>query len=300
MDRYRAGGKGSDRQFWLSAWSGRPVSVDRKSQQGTVSVLKPLIGVIGSIQPDVLPELTENREDGMLERFLFTYPEPINTLWTEDEISTAAEVAYRDLYEKLGGLSMEADELGDPVEIPVMFSLEAKEVFISVYNEHRTEIALPGFPRYLRSPWSKLEAYLLRLTLILAVCRFVEDGTAERIESEDVLRATVLIDYFKGQARRVFSSFGGFDPRQRLVEDCARFIAGQGGVWTGTATELHKDLTSEFKPERPDELSKFLKDAAEVDRALGYKSETERFKDENGEWESRRTLTLSIENGVTA
>ena len=300
MDRYRAGGKGSDRQFWLSAWSNRPVSVDRKSQQGTVSVLRPFIGVIGSIQPDVLPELTENREDGMLERFLFTYPEPINALWTEDEVSTAAEVSYRDLYEKLRSLGMEADDLGDPVEVPVMFSPEAREVFISVYNEHRTEMSLPGFPRYLRSPWSKLEAYLLRLALILAACRFVEDGTAERIESEDVLRATVLIDYFKGQARRVFSSFGGFDPRQQLVEDCAKFIVGQGGVWTGTATELYEEFVSEVKPERADELSKFLKDAAEDDRRLFYKSETERLKDENGKWESRRVLTLSIGNGVTA
>ncbi len=86
MDQYKAGGKGSERQFWLSAWSGRPVSVDRKGQQQPVSVLKPFISVIGSIQPDVLPELAENREDGMLERFLFAYPETLNAMWTEDDI----------------------------------------------------------------------------------------------------------------------------------------------------------------------------------------------------------------------
>jgi hypothetical protein len=32
MDQYKAGGKGAERQYWLSAWSNRPVSVDRKGQ----------------------------------------------------------------------------------------------------------------------------------------------------------------------------------------------------------------------------------------------------------------------------
>ncbi len=303
MDQYKAGGKGSDRQFWLSTWSNRPVSVDRKGQQGPVSVLRPFIGVVGSIQPDVLPELAENREDGMLERFLFAYPEPINALWTEDEVSDGAKAAYQDLYHQLRGLSMEADEFGDPIEVPVVFSPEAKEIFVEVYNAHRTEMSLPGFPRYLRSPWSKLEACFLRIALILAACRFVENGLAERVETEDVLKATVLTDYFKAQARRVFGSLAGFDPRRSLLEDCARFVARQGGTWTGTATGLYERVVSDFKPKRPDELSKFLRDAAEEEAGFSYESETERFKDEAGEWKSRRVLTLSIvnrRNGVTA
>jgi hypothetical protein len=55
-------------------------------------------------------------------------------------------------------------------------------------------MATPRFPRYLRSPWAKLEAYLVRLALIIAVCRFVEDGVAERVEQEDVLRAVLLVE----------------------------------------------------------------------------------------------------------
>ncbi len=303
MDQYKAGGKGSDRQFWLSVWSNRPVSVDRKGQSGPISVLRPFLGVIGSIQPSVLPELAENREDGMLERFLFAYPKPLNAMWSEHEVSEAAEVAYRDLYHRLRNLNMETDDMGDPVEAPVTFSPEAKQVYIDVYNSHRLEMGLPGFPPFLRSPFSKLEAYFLRLTLILAACRFVEDGVAERIETEDVLKAVCLIEYFKEQARRVFGALGGLDPKGRLLEDCARFVSEQGGIWTGTATDLYESLTSDFRPERPDELSKFLKDAAEEVDGFSYESDTERFKDETGEWKSRRVLTLCIEkrrNGVTA
>src|SRR5919107_3432003 len=294
MDQYKAGGKGAERQLWLSVWSNRPVSVDRKSHSGPTSVLRPFVSVVGSIQPSVLPELAENREDGMLERFLFAYPETLNAMWTEDEVSDAAKAAYRDLYEGLRGLGIEADDLGDPIEKPVTFSMEAKQLYVATYNDHRLEMSLPGFPSYLRSPFSKLEAYFLRITLILAACRFTLNGLAERVEAGDVLRALALTDYFKEQARRVFGALGGFDPRNTLLEDCSRFVSERGGTWTGTATDLHEQLVSGFKPGRPDELSKFLKDAAEHVPDFIYESETERFKDAEGEWKSRRVLTLSV------
>jgi putative DNA primase/helicase len=293
MNQYKAGGKGSERQFWLSAWSNEPVSVDRKGQQAPVSVLKPFIGLIGSIQPDVLPELAENREDGMLERFLFAYPETLNSLWTEDDISEGALVTYRDLYHRLRDLTMTKDEDGDPVEVAVTFSPDAKAVYVDVYNGHRKEMATPGFPRYLRGVWAKLEAYTLRLILIVACCRFTESGVAERVETDDILRALALVDYFKAQARRVFGALYGSDPKKRLLEDVSRFVAEHGGVWVGTATELHQQFHSDLKPERPDELSRFVKEAAEDEEAFTYQSETERFKDEeSGEWKSRRVLTL--------
>lgn len=301
MDQYKSGGKGSERQFWLSVWSNEPTSVDRKGQQAPVSVLKPFIGVIGSIQPDVLEDLAENREDGMLERFLFAYPKALNALWTEEDVSEGALVAYRDLYHRLRELSMNKDEDGDPVEVPVTFSPEAKEVYIEVYNQHRKEMATAGFPRYLRGVWAKLEAYTLRIALILACCRFAEAGVAERVEAEDVLKAVSLVDYFKSQARRVFGTLYGFDEKKMLLEDVCRFVAEQGGVWIGTATELHQQFHSPQKPKRPDELSRFIKEAAEDEEDFTYQSETDRFKDEEtGEWKSRRVLTLYKGNGVTA
>jgi hypothetical protein len=296
FDQYKSGGKGAERQFWLSGWSNRPVSVDRKGQRGPVSVLRPFVSVIGSIQPDVMPELAENREDGMLERFLFSYAKPLNSLWTEDEISEGAISGYQDLYHQLRSLSLQLDELGDPEGVAVAFSPGAKEVYIDVYNEHRREMAAAGFPRYLRSVWAKLEAYTLRLMLIAACCRFKENGEAERIEPEDVLKAVALVDYFKGQARRVFGALREYEPHKRLLEDVERFVAEHGGLWTGTPTELHEQLVSDFKPERPNELSKFIKQETEREGELLYSADTERYKDESGEWKSKRIITLYRES----
>lgn len=297
MDQYKAGGKGSERQFWLSTWSNRPASVDRKGQSRNLSVERPFVSVIGSIQPSVLGELSEGREDGMLERFLFAYPESINSLWTDDEVSEGAEASYRRLYDRLRALNMDSDDHGAPVPAAVAFSPDARELFIKQYNLHRGAMRLPGFPQKLRSCWAKLEAYFLRLILVPAACRFVYEGAPERVEVGDVVRAVQLFSYFKGQARRVFGVLHGSDPRQRLVEDCASFVADEGGEWTGTATELHERIASDCKPERPNELSRFLKDASKAGSGLVCEGVTERFKEEkSGKWKSARVLRLSIEN----
>jgi hypothetical protein len=188
---------------------------------------------------------------------------------------------------------MHRDDEGDPIEIPLTFSPEAKEVYIGIYNEHRREMAQPGFPRYLRSVWAKLEAYTLRLTLIIACCRVIEDGVAERVELDDLRRAVALSDYFKAQARRVFGALRGYDEKKRLLEDVSKFVSKEGGLWIGTATELHQQFHSAYKPERPDELSRFIKDAAEDEESFTYNSETQRYKDEaSGEWKSKRVITL--------
>ena len=207
MDQYRASGRGADRQFWLSAWSNFYASVDRKGRPEPLILQVPFVGVFGSIQPSVLPELGQGREDGLLDRLLVAYPEPLPSRWTDDEITVGAREGVRQLYEKLRKLHMPEDDHGDPAPAPVVLSPDAKTIMVDLINSHRVEMERPGFPARLKGPWSKLEAYLARLSLILAMCRAVTDETSERVEIQDVLMAHSLIDYFKNHARRVYVGF---------------------------------------------------------------------------------------------
>jgi len=50
MNKYRAG---SDLEFWLSSWSGKAVSLNRKTSKSAF-VEKPFIPVLGGIQPSIL------------------------------------------------------------------------------------------------------------------------------------------------------------------------------------------------------------------------------------------------------
>src|SRR5215203_3373576 len=114
VDQYKQGGKGADRQFWLSAWSNVYVAVDRKTRGEPLILTRPFVSVFGSIQPGVLSELCDGREDGLLDRFVFAYPEPVRSRWSDAEITTGARDAYRRLYDALRNKHMPEDNHGDP------------------------------------------------------------------------------------------------------------------------------------------------------------------------------------------
>lgn len=293
MDQYKAGGKGTDRQFWLSGWSNNYIAVDRKHRDEPLILQRPFVGVFGAIQPAVLPELGEHRDDGLLDRFLFAYPEPMTSRWTDDEISIEAREGVRRLYNDLRNLYMPMDDYGDPAPARVVFSPDAKAVFVDVVNQHREEMEAPGFPTRLKGPWSKLEAYLARLCLILAMARIVDDSGAERVEAADVLSTVALFDYFKNQARRVYVGLYGENPDDRLAEDVTKFLKDAGGRFKDEPSEFHKLLRSEFKPPRADELTKKVKAIAGRTPNLEFGSGN--FKKDG---QSRRFVELSLKNGV--
>jgi hypothetical protein len=255
------------------------------------------VSVIGGIQPDVLPELAGGREDGMLERFLVCLPKPVNARFSRAEISEAAQNTYHALFDRLRELHMESDDYGEPLPSAVAFAPDALECWIDAYNEHRDEMAAPWLQPGLRAAWSKLEAYLLRLTLIVACCRFCADpGTPERVEAGDVLRAVMLTDYFKGHARAVHAALRAEDRGLLLLEDLTRFLRKHGGSWEGEPAQLHEALPSRAKPAKPDGLTRKINAFARR-RATGIAVEdAPRYDPERKQ--GRRGVRISLRNGV--
>jgi hypothetical protein len=252
------------------------------------------------MQPGILSELGEGREDGMLDRFVFCYPEPVPCRWTDDEISAEAREDYRRLYDDLRRLHMTFDGDGGSAATRVALSPDAKQVIVDAINQHREEMELPGFPPRLKGPWSKLEAYLARLCLILAMTRAVEYGEPERVEAGDVVRAVILLDYIKVHTRRVHAKLHGENEDDRLAEDLARFLWVRGGHFRGQPAELHAQLKSRFKPPRRDELSKKVKTIANRYSGIDYDSGHESVSRDDGERTTRRFVELTLKIGVNA
>jgi hypothetical protein len=295
MDQYKAGGKGADRQFYLSGWSRKSYVNDRKGEAEAVILPHPFMSVVGSIQPDVLHELSDGREDGMLDRFLFADPAPVASRWTDEEISTQAREGYARLYEGIRSLSLGLDDHGDPMPAMVHFSPDAKAALRDEINGIRSEMEIPGFPERLQWVWSKIEAYVARLSLIIALCRVVEKRAPERIEAEDVLRASALVAYFKSHARRVYARLYGEDRDARLIEDVAQFLYKHGGTWAGSPSALHEELRSQHKPPTPEALTRKLNTLSKRYRAIGFESG----KRWNPETEnSERHVKISLRDSV--
>jgi hypothetical protein len=141
-----------------------------------------------------------------------------------------------------------------------------------------------------------MPAHLARLSLILALCRVVEQGGDEQVEARDVLAASVLTDYFKAHARRVHVGLHGQNTEDLLAKDLAEFLGGHDGEWKDEPSVLHEELTkrkSEPLPERPDELSKMVIAIS----ARGTWLKAERGWGKKG-GESCRMLHLRFRNGV--
>jgi putative DNA primase/helicase len=293
MDQYKQGGRGADRQYWLSAWSNAYTSVDRKGRAEALIIKRPFVCVYGSIQPGILEELSDGREDGLLDRFLLAYPEPVAPGWSDNEISTASREAYTALYEKMRTLHMPEDEYGDPEPTRTHFAPDAKEALKQVITDLSEERYAPGFPTRLKGPWSKLEGYFARLCLILATARAADKGVAERVEVEDVLKAAYLLDYLKSHVRRVYIGLYGYAVEDLLAADFVHFLDIHNGYFKDEPYILHKSLESEHKPSRPDELTKMLKSIANKSRAFTLR--TSNFKKDG---QSRRFVEISLANGV--
>jgi hypothetical protein len=272
MDQYK-GGKGSDRQNWLNLWNTDEVIVDRKSRMGEPIILaKPFVSLFGGVQPAMLGELGGTVEDGLMDRFLFAYPAPRHVRFTEDEVSGESEARYAALYEKLANLTLTTDEHGDPNPKPLRLSPEARKLFARAVDALGAEMLQPGFPSRLEGVWSKLRGYLARLSLVLAVCRCVEDGAREeRVEAEDVEVASRLLGYFKAHARRVYAEVSSPDPLEILGADLKALIEEGGGRLEATATELYRRLEEmgcEALPARPKELGGAIRSLADRSSAL--------------------------------
>jgi hypothetical protein len=293
MDQYKAGGKGSDRQFWLSAWNSEPITVDRKGEPEALMVSEPFVGICGGIQPEVLEELNRGPEDGMLDRFLVAFPETVAPGWRDSEISEGAELRYSNLYQQLRIRHLQTDSHGEPLPHGLTFSDTAKAVLIDAINDHAKEMSRPGFPPGLKGVYGKLEAYFGRLCLILAMSRAVEERGPERVEASDVVAATALISYFKHMARRVYAAIKEANPLDVLAEDLTIFLQAHGGEWKGEPAALHLGVKTANKPKRANEFSKLVRAAAKRHERLEFSDDKENIT-RDGVRTSRRVLKLKL------
>jgi hypothetical protein len=267
MDQYKQGGKGSDRQFWLKAHSSIPAIVDRKSQEEPEIIPRPWVSIIGGIQPAVLPEFDGERGDGLLERFVFAYPQPYVGGWSDDEVSDKTQQCYEATIARLYKLRYATDGHGDPFPSKVPMSEEAKKAFVRQYNDLHQDMSNPEFSQALAPAWAKLDGLLARLALIIAMTRVVEykmagDTAYEEVTEADMDSALALLEYFKNHTSRTYASLAGGQSRERLAADLQAFLVDSGGVWEGSASELHAAFFVDYKPERPEDLAKLVRGVA--------------------------------------
>jgi hypothetical protein len=228
MNQYKARGVGADRQFFLSAWAGEPVSVRRKGDRaGPVFVPHPFLSIVGGLPPGLLPRLRGERDvdDGFMDRLLFAYPDPPRAAAENWECVTDDVCeAWAGVLRKLWGLQQQEGEHGPyPRDVPLSdCGRAAWECFTGALAG---EVNAEDFPDVLRGPWSKMRGYCARLALVVHLVRWAA-GEAEEaaVDGESVERAAELVAYFQSHARRVYATMGA----DRTLEDARRALRWLG------------------------------------------------------------------------
>ena len=155
FDAYR-GGRGGDRQDWLSLWAGKGLKVDRKGAD-PLFIPHPAISVVGGIQPDMLRLLRNDAgQDGFIDRILFCSPDVSPAMWSDQTISPEAFTDVLNLFRHLRRKDG---------HVAVHLSPEARRAFAAWYDDNArlTMAALPG----IAGVYAKLPNQVARLALVL-------------------------------------------------------------------------------------------------------------------------------------
>ena len=229
------GGRGSDKQFWLSAWSGDPIYIDRKTEKsnrgGPLHVYMPFVGIVGGIQPDILPAIggecrrgSRPVQDGFMDRFAIAWPDPRSHVGERGlEISPDALHAWTSCISKLASLEMVKGD-GDHLRpYFVQLNQSGRDEWRRFTDRHATEMNADGFPPHLVGPYSKLKGMTARIALILhlvrSVCDAGDSGT-KMIDGLAIHDASRVTEYLKDHAKRVHACIGS-DPR---IESAKRVL----------------------------------------------------------------------------
>ncbi|WP_161602278.1 DUF3987 domain-containing protein [Tautonia marina] len=217
MDQYK-GGKGGDRPFYLSAWAGEPVFIDRaKNMKEPIAVPHPFLTVIGGMTPDMLSTLPEGkgRDDGFLARLLFAFPDPVTRRrYSERGIPEDVATDWANLVRSLWGRGMRFVNGREQAHV-VGMTPEARKAWVALMNAHLAEHEADDFDDALEGCWGKLEAYAGRLALILHLMDLSSDPTRPApVEPPDLGETVIdaaadLLVYFKSHARRTYAAMGG-------------------------------------------------------------------------------------------
>lgn len=209
MNKYR---EGSDLEFWLSTWSGKAISLNRKTAKSAF-VDKPLVSVLGGIQPSILNSFytDDNKDNGFMDRMLLSYPDLEIEKWNDKEMDYDTIQWYQDsiiaFYETIKHKVVEFDDDGDIKPKTAIIPKESKAEWIRVFNEYTDIQNSEEENEYMKSMLPKQKSYLPRFALLLNTLDSFFDDThtadAMKISKESILKAEKVSKYFIAMAKKI-------------------------------------------------------------------------------------------------
>ncbi len=213
--------KGSEMEFWLSIWSGKPINIDRKTGE-PVFIPLPFISVCGTMQTGILNELAkENRtQNGFIDRILFVIPDNLQKeYWSDTDISPDVSANWHGILSNLLSLSVVNDDTFNPSPQVLKFTPEAKRMLYD-WQKENTDQSRNAESEAISGIYSKMEVYAVRLALILEMVRYAcNESSKQAVSVEAMQGALKLVEYFKNSAEKVNAIVTNASPLDKYPAD---------------------------------------------------------------------------------
>ena len=95
MGQYKSG-RGDDMEKYLSIWSQTVLVIHRKGRH-PIQINVPFLSFIGGIQVDLLEALSEMKDNGCIDRFLFSFPRAMQIKHTDFELDEETKNEYESI-----------------------------------------------------------------------------------------------------------------------------------------------------------------------------------------------------------
>lgn len=198
MNKYR---DGSDKERYLSAWSGDSIVLNRKTADDAF-VENPFIPILGGIQPSIFREFqtSENQSNGFMDRMLFCDPKKQAQYLSDDDLDQELMDAYRDRIISVKNYVDNSMVDGEPKILGL--TDEARDEFKRI---NRRLVDLQNSEDELSSNkgmFAKQLTYVPRFALLLQFINDILEGAIpNEITKESMVQSGELSDYFISMAK---------------------------------------------------------------------------------------------------
>jgi len=212
--------KGSEMEFWLSAWSSKPLNIDRKTGE-SIFIPFPFVSVAGTIQNSLLNDLAKNNrsQNGFIDRILFAFPDKLKKeYWSENEVKQESLDNWQKIIKALLTMSVPTDETQNPIPEVLQFTPDAKRLLFNWQIKLTDQCNQPENEET-SGIYSKLEMHAIRLALILQMMFYASgEGDNKAIGLEATKGALNLVEYFKNTALKVYHIVTDANPLEQLPQ----------------------------------------------------------------------------------
>lgn len=208
MDKYRKGG--NDVATWLSIFNAQPIFVDRKGVNEKITIARPFVNVLGSIQPKIFKGYFSGKflHNGLLSRILVVFNDGEDKMPYDSYKDIPQELVeqWKNLIDSILDLTDGYYEFGEAV---YELSDDAKAAF-SAWSDRNTDAVNAESDKTICEFFQKIKSYVYRFALVLQVLEEVlaRKNSDKVVHSKAMIFATMVGDYLMDNARRVIELLG--------------------------------------------------------------------------------------------